>query len=49
MRPNLALLAIATIFYAWRDVYLPRVRAREKMIERVALLLFAAANIGGGY
>jgi hypothetical protein len=21
----------------------------EKMIERVALLLFAAANIGGGY
>jgi hypothetical protein len=25
---NLALLAIAAIFYAWRDVYLPRVRAR---------------------
>jgi len=45
---NLAFLAIAAIFYSWRDIYLHRARvradAREKRLERVANLLWAAAN-----
>jgi len=46
---NMALLAIAAIFYSWRDVYLPfaaqyRALDREQQRERAAHLLWAAAN-----
>ena len=47
---NLACLAIAALYYSWRDVYLRRshvremLREREVLRERVARLLWAAAN-----
>jgi hypothetical protein len=40
---NIACLAIATLYYAWRDVYLHR-RKREKLNDRVAYMLWVAAN-----
>jgi hypothetical protein len=40
---NLACLAIATLYYMWRDVYIPRHRNSEQFRERVSRLLWAAA------
>lgn len=39
---NLACLAIAALYYTWRDVYLHR-RKREQLHERVAYMLWVAA------
>ncbi len=47
---NIACLAIATLYYSWRDVYRHRIHVRaerlEKMRERVTRLLWAVANNG---
>lgn len=40
---NLACLAIAMLYYTWRDVYLHR-RKREQLRERVAYMLWVAAS-----
>lgn len=40
---NVAVLAIATIFYFWRDMYVPKCRQKHVAKERVAKLLWAAA------
>ena len=40
---NIACLAIATLYYTWRDVYKHR-RQREKLNERVAYMLWMAAS-----
>ncbi|HVK15428.1 MAG TPA: hypothetical protein VM533_00675 [Fimbriiglobus sp.] len=41
---NLAVLAIAMIFYAWRDGYLSNSRGRAGLQERVAYMLWVAAH-----
>lgn len=43
---NLTILAIALIYYAWRDGYTRRARRRAELNERVAYMLWAAANRG---
>lgn len=40
---NLACLAIAALYYTWRDVYMHR-RKRENLRERVAYMLWVAAS-----
>ena len=40
---NLACLAIAALYYTWRDVYLHR-RKREQLRERVAYMLWVTAS-----
>jgi hypothetical protein len=40
---NIACLAIASLYYAWRDVYLHR-RKRARLNDRVAYMLWVAAN-----
>jgi len=40
---NIACLAIAVLYYSWRDIYLHR-RKREQMRQRVAYMLWVAAN-----
>jgi hypothetical protein len=40
---NVACLAIAGLYYGWRDVYLQR-RRRERLHDRVAYMLWVAAN-----
>ena len=40
---NLACLAIAALYYTWRDVYVQR-RKRTQIRERVAYMLWVAAN-----
>ncbi|MBM3983523.1 MAG: hypothetical protein FJ304_25280 [Planctomycetes bacterium] len=40
---NLACLAIAGLYYAWRDVHTHR-RKRERLNDRVAYMLWVAAN-----
>lgn len=40
---NIACLAIAALYYAWRDVYLHR-RKRAQLHDRVAYMLWVAAN-----
>ncbi len=40
---NVACIAIASMYYAWRDVYVNR-RKREKLRERVAYMMWVAAN-----
>ena len=44
---NLAVLAIAMIFYAWRDGYLSRARNQAGVNERVAYMLWVAAHRSG--
>jgi hypothetical protein len=39
---NVACLAIATLYYSWRDVYLNR-HKRARLHERVAYMLWVAA------
>ena len=39
-----SVLAIASLYYAWRDVYISRERNRTNINERVAHLLWVAAN-----
>ena len=41
---NLAVLAIAMIFYAWRDAYVARSRKRATVKDRVAYMLWMAAQ-----
>lgn len=43
---NLAGLAIAALYYTWRDVYLVRMRQKKaaNLHERVAHMLWVAAN-----
>jgi hypothetical protein len=40
---NIACLAIACLYYTWRDVYQQR-RKRERLHDRVAYMLWVAAN-----
>jgi hypothetical protein len=40
---NLACLAIAALYYTWRDVYLHH-RKREHLRDRVAYMLWVAAS-----
>jgi hypothetical protein len=40
---NLACLAIASLYYAWRDVYMHR-RKRAQLHDRVAYMLWVAAQ-----
>lgn len=41
---NLAALAIAVIFYAWREVYHARYLRERVLRERVAYMLWVAAT-----
>jgi hypothetical protein len=41
---NLAALTIAAIYYAWRDGYVARLRKQRILRERVAYMLWCAAN-----
>lgn len=40
---NLACLAIAAVYYSWRDVYQQRCK-RQRLNDRVAYMLWVAAN-----
>jgi hypothetical protein len=40
---NIACLAIAALYYTWRDVYMHR-RKRAQLNDRVAYMLWVAAN-----
>jgi hypothetical protein len=40
----IAVLAVAMIYYAWRDVYRMRARQRTMLNERVAYMVWVAAN-----
>jgi len=40
---HLACLAIATLYYTWRDLYRPRVIAHKRLHERVAYMLWVIA------
>lgn len=40
---NVALIAIATLFYLWRDAYVPRRQRKDIARERIAKLLWAVA------
>jgi len=40
---NVACLAIAALYYTWRDVYMHR-RKRARLNDRVAYMLWVAAN-----
>jgi hypothetical protein len=37
-------LAVAGLYYAWRDSYLAKERSRTSINERVAYMLWVAAN-----
>jgi hypothetical protein len=41
---NLAVLAIAMLYYAWRDGYLGRDRGQPGLQERVAYMLWVVAH-----
>ena len=41
---NLAVLAIAMMYYAWRDGYLSRGRGQAGLQERVSYMLWVAAH-----
>ena len=41
---NLPVLAIALIYYTWREGYDKHVRRRAALRQRVAAMLWAAAN-----
>ena len=41
---NLAVLAIAMIYYAWRDGFVSRARGQASINERVAYMLWVAAH-----
>jgi hypothetical protein len=41
---NLAALSIAVLYYAWRDGYTVTLRKREVLRERVAYMLWTAAQ-----
>ena len=43
---NLATLAIAVLYYTWRDSLVHRTRQRRMLHERVAYMLWAAASRG---
>jgi hypothetical protein len=40
----LAVLAVAMIYYAWRDGYRSKARNRATLNQRVAYMLWVAAN-----
>lgn len=41
---NLAALAVAAIYYGYRDLYLPQLRKQQVLRERVAYMLWTAAQ-----
>jgi hypothetical protein len=41
---NLAVLAIAMIYYAWRDAQMAQKRRQTQLNERVAYMLWTAAQ-----
>ncbi|MCX7702297.1 MAG: hypothetical protein N2039_15590 [Gemmataceae bacterium] len=41
---NVAALTIALIYYAWRERFVESVRRRRQLHERVAYMLWCAAN-----
>lgn len=41
---NLSVLAIAVIYYAYRDLYLAKLRKEQQLRERVAYMLWCAAD-----
>ncbi len=41
---NLAFLAIAGLFYTWRDLYVPRMHKNTQLHARVSYLLWIAAS-----
>jgi hypothetical protein len=41
---NVATLAIAVLYYAWRDAFVSRARQRRLLHERVSYMLWAAAG-----
>jgi len=41
---NLAVLAIAMIFYTWRDAYRARNKQKAELHQRVAYMLWVAAQ-----
>jgi hypothetical protein len=41
---NLAVLAIAMLYYAWRDSYSTQASPRQRINERVAYMLWVAAQ-----
>lgn len=41
---NLTVLAIAIIYYAWRDGYLPRKHNNATLRDRVSYMLWVAAH-----
>lgn len=41
---NLSALAIASLYYAWRDGYVARMRRSRVLRERVAYMLWSAAH-----
>lgn len=41
-----SVLSVAVIYYAWRDGYVARTQRRSTVNERVAYLLWVAANRG---
>jgi hypothetical protein len=41
---NLSALAIAAIYYAWRDGYVAKHRKRQVLHQRVAYMLWVAAS-----
>lgn len=44
---NVAVLAIATIYYAWKEARGFALRRQAKLNERVAYMLWSAAQRGG--
>jgi len=43
---NLAALTIALVYYVWRDAYMVRLRRSRLKHQRIALMLWTAANRG---
>ncbi len=41
---NVSALAVAAVYYAWRDGYCTRLRQTRILHERVAYMLWTAAN-----
>ncbi len=41
---NLSVLAIAAVYYAWRDGFVRRVRREKVLRERIAYMLWVAAQ-----
>jgi hypothetical protein len=42
-----AVLAVASIYYTWREAYIAKHRKRSTLNERVAYMVWTAANRAG--